>query len=468
MIEFTIDDKRIEAEPGETVLQAALRNGIEIPHFCYHPCLSIAGNCRICMVRVKGRPGFHPSCNMAATAGMEIENDCAEVTAVRKSILQFATLNHPADCPVCDKAGECRLQDYNFKFNGSPSPSVDPKRHQSKFYQINSRIMLDRERCILCSRCVRFTNEISGSGLLGIVERGSHSRIERLEQGGVEDAYADNIVEICPVGALLSRDFLYKSRVWYLEPVASVCPRCSRGCSVNVWRRQKNWQLRALGKEKNLMAYRISARQNPEINGSWLCSKGFDLHNLINDTPRALTPMVEGKPCSLDDAIAAAQRLILDTNKPAAIVSAWASNEELAAFKSALASWLTVYSGADQEPEAGEVIEDQLLIKADKNPNRYSVEALFGKNSFAADAGHDLVLVWGDNIDYADLGSAKVIHLATLEPKAGRAAEVLIPISTMFERTGHYTNFEGKVNRFEQVFEKPESVQHAVDVFGRL
>ncbi|HBG07248.1 MAG: hypothetical protein A2075_05055 [Geobacteraceae bacterium GWC2_58_44] len=468
MIELTIDNKAVQAEPGETVLQAALRNGIEIPHFCYHPCLSIAGNCRICMVRIKGRPGFHPSCNLPAAPGMEIESDCSDVNAVRKSILQFATLNHPADCPVCDKAGECRLQDYNFKYNGTPSPSIEPKRRQRKFYQINSRIMLDRERCILCSRCVRFTKEISGSGLLGIVERADQSRVERLEQGGVEDPYSDNIIQSCPVGALLSRDFLYKSRVWYLEPVASVCPRCSRGCSVEVWRRQKQWQLRAPGADKNHMAYRISARENPEVNGPWLCNQGFDLHQVINDSVRALAPRLAGAESTLQDALAAAQRLLFEAEKPAAIVSAWGSNEELAAFKSALGSSLTVYTRADREPEAGEVVEDQLLIKADKNPNSYSVEAIFGRRPFAADAGHDVVLVWGDLVDYASLGSAKVIHLATLEPAAGRPAEVLVPISTMFERTGHYTNFEGKVNRFEQVFEKPESVLHAGDLFGRL
>src|SRR6185369_12965915 len=155
MIEFSIDDKKIEAQPGETVLQAALRNGIDIPYLCYHPCLSIAGNCRICLVLIKGRPGFHPSCNLPVAPNMEIESDCEDVAAVRKGVMQFITLNHPVDCPVCDKAGECKLQNYHFKYNGSPSLSVDAKKHKPKFYDLNDRIMLDAERCILCSRCVR-------------------------------------------------------------------------------------------------------------------------------------------------------------------------------------------------------------------------------------------------------------------------------------------------------------------------
>jgi NADH-quinone oxidoreductase subunit G len=468
MIEIRIDDKKIEANQGETVLQAALRNGIEIPHFCYHPCLSIAGNCRICMVKIKGRPGFHPSCNLPAVPGMEIENDCAEVSEVRASILQFASLNHPADCPICDKAGECRLQDYNFKYNGNPSISIEAKRRQQKFYEVNSRIILDRERCILCSRCVRFTKEISQSGMLGIVERADQSRVERLEQGAAEDHYSDNIIQSCPVGALLSRDFLYKSRVWYLEPVQSVCPGCSRGCNVMIWRRQKHWQVRALGAEKNKMAYRVSAVDNPEVNGPWICNQGFDLHHSINDARRALRPLIRGAECDAEEALDAARTLLAGAKKPAAVVSAHASNEELAAFKAALAGRVTVYTREDRKAGAGEVVEDHLLIKADKNPNSAGVEALFGKHPFDADAGHDVVLLWGDHAEYGAYGSAKIIHLATLEPDSVVLPELLIPVSTMFERSGSYTNFEGKVSRFEQVFEKPAPVQHAGDLFGRL
>src|SRR6185369_11254738 len=258
--------------------------------------------------------------------------------------------------------------------------------------------------------------EVSGSGLLGIMERGEHSRVERLEQGAVEDPYSDNLVEICPVGAILSRDFLYKSRVWYLEPVASVCPRCSRGCSVKIWRRKKQWRLRAPGAGKNQTAYRISTGANPESATPWLCNQGFDLHHVINNAERALTPLVHGTACTPQEAVAAAQRLLFDAAKPAAIVSPWGSNEELAAFKSTFGNRFTVYTAQGREPEAGEVIEDRLLIKADKSPNSHSVEALFGCHPFAADAGHDVVLVWGDRIDCTQFGTAKVIYLSTLVP----------------------------------------------------
>jgi NADH-quinone oxidoreductase subunit G len=418
-------------------------------------------------VRIKGRPGLHPSCNLPAVQGMEIENECPEVNDARQGVMQFFTLNHPPDCPVCDKAGECKLQRYHVKYNGLPSLSIEPKKRKPKVYDLNARILLDAERCLLCSRCVRFTREISGSGLLGIVERGHHSRVERLEQNSPEDHYSDNMIESCPGGALLSRDFLYKSRVWYLEKVASVCPGCARGCSINLWRRKKEWQLRALGAEKNRMVYRVTPLENKEINGPWICNKGFDAHKLPS-RERSLVPRIAGVDATQEEALSAASQLLSEAKSPAVLVSAWASNEELAVFKATLAPRVKVYARQDAQPEAGELLEDKLLIRADKNPNSFGVAELFGATPFSAAAGHDVVLVWGDHADYDSLGGAKVIHLATLAVASERPAEVLIPISNMFERSGSYKNFEGKVNRFEQVFDKPALVLHASDVFGRL
>jgi NADH-quinone oxidoreductase subunit G len=465
MIELKIDNKQIEANEGETVLQAALRSGIEIPHFCYHPCLSIAGNCRICLVKVAGRPKLMPSCNLAVAPGMEIETNADEVVAARQAVMQFITLNHPAECGICDKAGECRLQDYHVRYGEPESISLEPKNRKPKFYDLGPRILLDAERCILCSRCVRFTQEVSGSHQLGIVERGNHARVEKLESRPFDDPYSDNVVGICPVGALLSRDFLYKSRVWYLEPVRSVCNGCARCCSTKVWRRRKHWYVRALGEEQNRVAYRVTPCENPEINGPWLCNKGFDLHKSMA-RQRVLAPMIDGRKATVDEAVAEAQRLLSAAKSPAAIVSAHGSNEELAAFREVLGARLTVYTREDYPPEAGEVVEDGLLIQADKNPNSHTVKALFGERPFDA-AGHDLVLVWGDNADYASFGSARVIHLASFDAGAERAA-ILIPISTHFEKSGSFTNCDGKVNRFEQVFDRPAQVQHAGELFGRL
>ena len=206
-------------------MQAAVAHGIAIPYFCWHPALSIAGNCRICAVQVEGRSWVEIACNMPVSEGLRVLTDSEQVRAYRKELMQLVTLNHPVDCGICDKAGECTLQDYHYKYNGSPSVSHDPKVRSTKFHPLSERIVLDNERCILCSRCVRFTREISKSNALGITQRGDTSLVRAAEDHPLDDdPYSDNVIDICPVGALLSRPFLYKARVWYLEPTAVRLP----------------------------------------------------------------------------------------------------------------------------------------------------------------------------------------------------------------------------------------------------
>ncbi len=467
MIELRIDNRTIEAMEGETVLQAALRHGIEIPHFCFHPCLSIAGNCRICLVQVNGRPKLSPACNLPVTSGMEIDTETEPVRSARRAVMQFLTLNHPVDCGICDKAGECRLQDYQMKYGDEPF-AIEPKYHKPKFYDLSDRILLDDERCILCSRCVRFTREVSGSFRLGIVERGRRSRVERLDAAAFDDPYSDNVIHLCPVGALLSRDFLYKSRVWFLEPVRSVCTGCARCCSVNVWKRAHHWQFRALGEEKNRMVFRITPFDNPDINGPWICNKGFDLHKNLTARHRALTPLIRGRAVSPEEVIGEIAGLLAKALKPAILVSSHASNEELAACKNALAGRVEFYTRRDLKPQPGEVLEDAILIRADKNPNSAGVGALFEAREWNPLAGHDLVLVWGEGVDPANMGSAVTIHLTSYENAGEKGADIVVPVSTHLERDGSFTNFEGRVNGFTKVFEKPGSVLHAAELFGRL
>jgi len=468
-MQVRIDGAVIDAKQGETLLQAALRNGIDIPYFCYHPALSIAGNCRMCLVKIEGVSKLMPSCNVSVAANMKVDTASADVQRARRDVMQFLMLNHPVDCGICDKAGECRLQDHQYAYGSARSPSSEPKHHKRKLYDLTPRIQLDNERCILCSRCVRFTKEVSRSNLLGIVERGGHAYIERNEDADLADPYSDNVIGLCPTGALLSRDFLYKSRVWYLEPVRSVCTGCARGCSVSLWRRKKEWRLRVLGDDANRAIYRVTALDNPDINGPWICNKGFDLHKTAA-RERALTPMIGGAAATLDEALAAAQRLLAQSQRPAALVSSQASSEELAAFEAALGGRVKVYTREDCVPAPGEVIEDDFLIKADKNPNGYAVRARFGSVPLTAPdvLAHDLFIVWGEWADYASLGKATVIHLTAYLPPRAPHPDVHVPLSTWVERDGTFVNFEGKRNRFEKVFDKPPLVAHAVDVFERL
>jgi len=477
MVEIWIDGDRVEAEDGQSVMQAARASGHEIPYFCWHPALSVPGNCRICMVEVEGDDAsagwLDIACNMPIAKGMHIRTDSERVRARRKEMLQLVTLNHPVDCGICDKAGECTLQDYHYRYNGEPSVSRDAKVRATKHHALSERIVLDNERCILCSRCVRFTREISKSHGLGIQHRGDHSLVRAVENGAFErDPYSDNVIDLCPVGALLSRPFLHKARVWYLEPTASICPGCERGCSVDIWHRKKAWTLKRLDPAANARIDRVTPRENPAVNGPWICNKGRDLA-LVFERPRATAAMVGGEAVELEAAVERARELIAAARHPAALVSSWGSNEELAAFHAAFGTRFACHVKTDHLPEPGERLEDELLIKPDKNPNRRAATALYPPLPDAPRAafptGCDLVLVWGEGCDFDALPpGAKVVHLDAWRHPAEFRADVFLPISVQTERSGHYTNFAGVVTRFEACFEKPATVADAEALFAAL
>jgi NADH-quinone oxidoreductase subunit G len=467
-----INDQPVDAQRDQSVLEVALANGFYIPYFCWHPQLSIAGNCRICAVQVEGRTWAEIACNMPVTEGLRVLTDSDVVKDYRKSILQLLTLNHPVDCGICDKAGECKLQDYHYRHNGEPSLSCDVKVHATKFHPLSERIVLDNERCILCTRCVRFTREISKSNALGVVQRGDTSLVRAAEDRPLDaDPYSDNIIDLCPVGALLPRRNLYHARVWYLQPTRSVCPGCERGCSVQIWHRKTEWKLNALDPRLNTRIERVTPLENPSVNGPWICNKGRDLATIF-ERPRAEVAMRKGRPVDIADATEAARRLIDEADRPLALVSSWASNEELAAFARALAGRFAVRVKEDHLPQPDERLDDELLIRPDKNPNTKAALALFpdrddGTSPLPDDT--DLVLVWGEGFDFARLPRhAKVIFLNSyLQPENGHA-DVFIPISIQTERSGHYTNFKGEVSAFEACFPKKVSVADAEALFAAL
>jgi NADH-quinone oxidoreductase subunit G len=464
-----VDGREIQARNDETVLQAALRCGCDLPHFCYHPALSVAGSCRVCVVQVEGRSWVEIACNMPVSEGLHVMTDSDLVREHRAAMLELTLLNHPVDCGICDKAGECSLQDYHYKYNGRPSVSVDAKVKATKYYPLSERIVLDNERCILCSRCVRFTREISKSHALGITDRGDHSLVRATEDGSFErDVYSDNVVDLCPVGALLSRSFLHQSRVWYLESTPSVCPGCARGCTVQLWHRKQEWKLHALDPARNVKIERVTPLENPKVNGPWICNKGRDLAQIFG-RPRVLQAMLNGVPVDLDAALLAARELITAARKPVALVSSWASNEELAAFASSLGRRVAGYVRQDWRPQPGEVIEDQLLVRADKNPNTTGALARFPAWDGTLDNDVDLVLAWGENFDAACLPpAARLIRLDSYAHAEHGRADVFIPTSIQTERSGHYTNFEGTVSPFSSCSPKPDTVVDAEELFSAL
>ena len=474
-IDFFIDGHPVQAEKGQTVMQAAVAAGITIASFCWHPQLSVPGNCRICMVEVESDDGpwFDISCNMPVTSGMRVLTASARVQELQRDTMQFITLNHPVDCGICNKSGECTLQDHHFKYNGMPSLSRDPKTHATKFYPLSERIMLDNERCIMCSRCVRFTDEISKSHALGVENRGDHSLIRPAADANFDDdAYSDNVIDICPVGALLSRELLDHARVWYLKATPSVCPGCERGCSINIWHRKQEWKLNALDPRLNTRIDRITPLDNPAVNGPWVCNKARDLARIF-ERDRVTESVVNGRQVTQPEAIAAAAELIAAAVRPVALISSWGSNEELAAFHATLGLAFSSFVKADWVAQPGERIEDDVLIKPDKNPNTFAARALFP--ALPDDVGHaipddtDLVLVWGEGAPLDAIpASAKVILLTSYALAGNDRAQVTIPISIQTERSGHYTNFEGVVSAFAQCVPKRPTIADAQPLFEAI
>lgn len=464
-----INGTEIQAKAGQTVLQAALDNGIFIPYFCWHPALSIAGNCRMCAIQIEGRDGVEIACNYPVSEGLRILTDSECVRENRKATMQFLTLNHPVDCGICDKSGECLLQDYHFAYNGSPSVSNEPKVRQEKFFDLGKRILLDDERCILCTRCVRFTGEVSKTHALGVLDRGDEMVVRPAVEGALDaDPYSDNVIDICPVGALLSRDFLYKTRVWYLKTTPSVCPGCARGCTVSLWHRKPEWLVKSLDAGKNTSIDRVTPLENPRVNGPWICNKGRDLAKYFC-RPRAIQAMCKGKPVPGEAAVEQARALFKGARRPVALISNWGSNEELASFKQYLGSALTCFVKVDSRPGPDEVIQDDLLIRADKNPNTTGARALFGDLPIRFPEGTDLVMIWGEGFDFSTLprGVRVIFMNSFLLPENG-FADVFLPVSTHTEREGSYTNFEGVVSSFKRCFARPAGVLDASDIFAAL
>ncbi|MEY2896285.1 MAG: hypothetical protein RL669_554, partial [Pseudomonadota bacterium] len=313
------------------------------------------------------------------------------------------------------------------------------------------------------------TNEVSGSHSLGIQFRGDHSLVRAAEDGSfARDPYSDNVVDICPVGALLSRQFLYRSRVWYLEPTPSVCPGCARGCHVNLWHRKREWALREVGKDENLRIQRITPRPCEEVNGDWMCNTGRDLVAYY-ERPRAASPLLKGAPASAIEALARARELLRAAQRPVAVVSGWASNEELAAFRAAFGSRLGCVLKTDRPAAPGEPVADEVLIRADKNPNTRGVQEALGPLAPEVPADADLLLVWGEGYDLAKAprGARLILMSAFLAPENGHA-DVFLPLSLPIERAGHWTNEAGVTSRFEPCFAPPAGVLHAESILAQL
>ncbi len=471
MVTLKINDKEATVPEGTNIIEAAKSIGIEIPHYCYHPDLCITGNCRMCLVELKNVPKLQTACSTVVSNGMEVCTDTPVVQEAVRGVLEFTLINHPIDCPICDQAGECGLQTYYMKYGLYPSRfKLEDKVHKPKVVDIGP-IMLDAERCILCTRCVRFCEEIDHSNEMVIFNRGDRSEVGTYQNKKLTSKYAWNLIDICPVGALTSKDFRFKCRVWYLKEGPSICPGCSTGCNIFVHFKEKN-------------VYRLKPRFNPECNGRWMCDEGRITYKQVNAETRIMSPLVqengEWHEIGWNDAIERVSfrlKEIIKSHGPesvAGIGSAQSTNEANFLFKRLIREVIgSNHVDFRIEPDV-KGYKDDFLINEDKNPNTRgaadmglvsSVPGLDVKGMVNAIEQGKLkaLYIMGNDLFQSDIDESlldrafkKLDFLVAQFPNRNRTTEyasIILPSSTFAEIDGTWTNFKGRVQRLYKVIE---------------
>ena len=497
MATVTVNGKEVEIGASERLncIQAASKVGVEIPAYCWHPALSVVASCRMCLVEVGDKkpdgtvamqPKLVPGCQTPAKDGTVIISDSQKVKDARKATLEYLLLNHPLDCPTCDQAGECFLQDYSFNYGRGYSRLNEPKNIKPDKTYIGDQITLFTDRCIMCTRCVRFTREVSGSAELQVVSRGSHEEIDIFPGHPVNNPLAGNVVDLCPVGALCSKDFLYQQRVWWLKSQSSVCPGCSTGCSITVDQNEER-------------VYRLHPRTNEKAQGHFMCDEGRFGWKYTHSDQRLTSPeaRTNGHVTSSDfDSVLASVRTALKKaaqgkGQAAAVLSPWMTVEEaylLAGFLKSLSGEVTLAMGPvriegkdDQFPKdvKGNVGEPvKFTIRAEKAPNRAGVEAVL--SHFAGD-----VMPFEELLRLSSTGKFSAVYLVGGDPE-GWISEIqaeafskietvivqdilsspvlkhathVLPSGTFVEREGVFVNHKGLAQMIRRSVRGPDGTR---------
>ncbi len=467
---LTIDGKGIEVPAGTNLIEAARLLGIEVPHYCYHPALPIAGACRLCMVDLEKTPRPTIACNTLATDGMVVMTQTPRVLETRRSVMEWHLVNHPLDCPVCDQAGECWLQIYYMQHGLYEPRMIDDKVRKPKAVPLGSHVMLDAERCILCSRCVRFCDTITKTGELGIFNRGDHSELGLFPGTALDNPYSGNVVDICPVGALTDRDFRFQARVWYLDRAKSICPGCARGCNIEV-----HTSLRRTHHAQGRRVVRLKPRFNDDVNQWWICDAGRYGFGEIDAPTRLACPAARLEGATRAVTWPEAVGLLADELRRAGpdgigvLLSPGMPNEDLWLARRLFVEPPGVRAVDYRVPPAAPGFADDFLICADKHPNTRGAE-LIGVTTAAEapDAAHvlaaardgQLKLLWVFGHDLLASGWPEAEVLAALDRveylvfqgtnanRTSARAHLVLPSTAYVEREGTYTSVAGRVQRF--------------------
>ena len=463
MPSFELDGKTVEFEPGEKILSAAMRAGIQIPHYCYHPGMSVVATCRMCMVDVidmgNGRPApkLQTSCSMDAVEGMKVETMNEKVKDAKELVMEYLLINHPLDCPICDQSGECVLQDYSFEF-GSGKSEMEYSKRVYGWRDIGTFVALERNRCIHCTRCDRFTREITGTNEFGMFNRGHELTVDTYSDRPMTNQFQGNMADICPVGAITEKEFRFKRRVWKLKKTPSICVGCSTGCNVTI------------EYDKNEV-FRLKPRDNPDVNRWWMCDQGRltykDLNIRENRVAHPLGKTAEGfQEISWENAFSAIREKISElqptSNEVIGLVDTHASNEELYLFKKLLKEGFDSDQLFFPDLEWEQPVSDffiNSLITSDKSPNRAGARMLGLKGAKSSEemtskipTGTKVLLVFGKPFEDENLLSQAgtiplVINVAAWQSGWSETADVTLPGRLHSEKDATYTNKAGRVQR---------------------
>ena len=465
LVNLTIEGRPVTVPEGTSILEAAKAVGILIPHYCYHPGLPVAGVCRMCLVEVEKAPKLAASCATSVAEGQVVRVHTERALEARKGVLEFLLINHPLDCPICDQSGECELQDYTFQEGRADSRYRDPKRF-NPVEDFGGDVLYVPNRCILCTRCVRFMDDVAHDTVLNVSERGDRALIGKFEGKDLTHPWAGNVVDLCPVGALLSKDFLNKARAWELDRAASVCPSCTQGCNITI-------------ETRDSMVARLKPRPNDEVNKFFMCDYGRLNYRWMNRTDRAEAPLVrtEGSLRSIDwDVAIHAAASLLRERRVFVLASPTLSNEALH-----LLSKLVQRSGGsgifrvatgEEAPLAG---VDDLALRRERAANVKGAELFGFERSDGPLVGlgdGDVLVVADDDLEGVSpdelTRAAQVIVIGTTLPDAAREAAVLLPITNFAEEEGSFTNLRGRVQRFMQAKPAPGLARPSWLVLGDL
>lgn len=456
MIKLTIDGQQVEVAPGTTILEAARDQlGIEIPHYCYHRDIGIDGNCRICLVEVNGNTHkLAISCKQPCGPDMTVETESEAVVKARKGVMEFLLINHPLDCTICDQAGECPLQEYSYTYGSAESRFLEDKRNKPKKVEFSDKVMFDAERCILCTRCVRFFEEVRDSRPLGVESMGGMSTITTGPHGPITDPYQLNIVDICPVGALTSRDFRFKQRVWFMDFAETVCPGCSKGCNIQAGAYQ--------GK-----LLRFTPRRNEAVNKSWMCDDGrlsYDDYNLQN---RVRGARLAGESAFLDVIGPKLDELVGDGSGVAVLGSTKSTCEDLFALR----QWAEARGVSQFWHGAASWEPDAFLKQADATPNTAGAQQL-GYEPVPTEAPTLRGLIVSGDVEVPPALLAEldwlVMQSVTESSLTTDAAIVVLPARSPVEKRGTWVNVDGLAQDVRPALDPGEGVPEDWAVWREL